>query len=239
MIEMFDFLLIRIIQWRSHVQSWGIHPLSLCCCAWLVFFWVFRFSPEPFSGTRPDPFLILARTLFGTHPDSTLFSVLARTLLKYLLGPFSSTCSDPFSVLTRIRFLLQYSPGYDPFCLGFSGTRPNLIPHLSRILWYILGYDLFSGIVLGFPWALRYSPGLDPFSFSLLWPRVQIWIPLAFSDIMPTFPSPFGQHDSFPLAFFIVVWGPNCWSFEFFTRVHFTHSLFAHHTRVSLVHSLY
>ena len=50
-----------------------------------------------------------------------------------------------FLVLAYIWSLLQYSLGYDPFCLGFSGTCLDSIPHLSHILQYSPRYDLFFG----------------------------------------------------------------------------------------------
>ena len=99
----------------------------------------FRYSPGPFSGTRP-------------HPSS----ILARTLLRYLPGPFFGTCSNPSPVLVRsffstclnpspvlarnllrysledfsvlARTLLWYLPG------TFSGTRLDPSPVLARIL---------------------------------------------------------------------------------------------------------
>ena len=65
----------------------------------------------PFLGTCLDPSLVLTRILplswyssgpfSGTHPDSTPFSVLARTLLRYSprFYPFPGTRSDPSPVL--------------------------------------------------------------------------------------------------------------------------------------------
>ena len=109
-----------------------MHPLSLCCCAWLVFF--------GFSSTHPNstPFPVLARTLLRyspgffscTYPDSTPFSVLACTLLQYSLGFFSCTYPDStlFSILAWT--LLQYSPEFYPFL----GTRLDPSPVLTRIL---------------------------------------------------------------------------------------------------------
>ena len=105
------------------------------------------YSPRPFSDT---------------HPDSTPYPVIARTLIWYSPGFYQ------FLVLTRIRSLLRYSLGYDPFCLGFSGTRPDKIPCLSRILRYSPGYDLFSGTCLDLiphlSRILRYSPRYNLFS---------------------------------------------------------------------------
>ena len=84
---------------------------------------------EPFPGTSPDPYPVLARTIFWYSPEFYLF--------RYSLGFY------PFPILTQIQSLLRYSPRYDPFCLEFFGTCPDLIPHLSRILQYSPEYYFF------------------------------------------------------------------------------------------------
>ena len=101
---------------------------------------------------------------------------------------------------------------------------------------------IFLGIVPEFPLfssALRLDlislPKTRPIFSYLFWHRVQI--PLAFSCSVPgSFsPSVIMAHS---LSLFMVVWGQNCWSLEFFTRVHFTHS-FLHFAFVthSFIHS--
>nr|CAN71210.1 hypothetical protein VITISV_031836 [Vitis vinifera] len=140
-----------------------------------------RYSLGPFSGTHLDSFpvltwiLPLSRYLPGpfssTHPNS--FPVLTRILLlsRYLPGPFSSTHLDSTPFLVLAWTLLRYLPEYDSFYLGFFGTRLDSIPHLSRILLYSFGYDLFSDIVLGFLHLFQHH----------------IRFPLVFSGIMSRF----------------------------------------------------
>ena len=89
-----------------------------------------RYSPEPFSGTRPYPtFPIPTRTLLrysseshlsGTHPDPS--SVLVRIIhFRYSPGPFSGTRLDPtFPVLVWIP-PFRYSPVF-----YIPGTLPDL-----------------------------------------------------------------------------------------------------------------
>ena len=196
-----------------------------------------RYQPRfyPFPGTRLYSFLVLTRTLLryslgfylfpGTRPYPSL--VLARNLplSRYSPVPFSGTRPEStifryspefyhFLVLTRIRSFLQYSPDMilsvldspilarirSPVCLVFFGTRPDTISSPVSCPDFLT----FSSITFGFLYSSLVS------------------CPDSFSFLRQCAPSPFDQHDSFPLAFFIIVWGQNCWSFEFFTRVHFT-----------------
>ena len=149
-IEMFDFLLIQIIQWRSHVHT-GAYTLFLYVVVLGQLFFGF----------------------FGTRPNSTPFPVLAQNLLRYSPRnlPFFGTCPQStlfwyllefyhFSVLARIRSLLRYYPEYDLFCLGFSNTHPDSIPRLSCILWYSSRYDLFFGTRLDTILSVLDSPVL-------------------------------------------------------------------------------
>ncbi|KAL6329685.1 hypothetical protein AAG906_027209 [Vitis piasezkii] len=87
-------------------------------------------------------FFLSLRAFFGTAP---VFSVLARTLLRYLPEAFSH--SGPFSkILEFYPFRLTRIP---PFCITDStcfGTCPNPSPVLAQIKSLI-----FPGIVIGSP----------------------------------------------------------------------------------------
>ena len=101
----------------------------------------FRYLPGTFSGTCPDPSPVLARSFFGTCSNPSL--VLTRNLLRYSPGPFSGTRLN----FTRFR----YSPGFHHFSVLariplFFGTCPNPSPVLARIKSLI-----FPGIVIGSP----------------------------------------------------------------------------------------
>nr|CAN60879.1 hypothetical protein VITISV_022398 [Vitis vinifera] len=99
-----------------------------------------RYSPGPFSGTRPE--------LFRYLPEA--FSVLARNLLQYSPGPFSSTRPEPF----------RYSP--EPF----FGTRPDPSPVFARTL---LRYSPGAFSVLARS-LLLYSPeAFSVLARTLLW----------------------------------------------------------------------
>ena len=82
----------------------------------------------PFSGTRPNPSPVLARTLLRYSPGA--LSVLARTLFRYLPEPFSGTRPEPSLVL--VRTLLWYSPGFHHFSV------------LSRTLLRYYLYDIWG-----------------------------------------------------------------------------------------------
>ncbi|KAL6329695.1 hypothetical protein AAG906_027247 [Vitis piasezkii] len=141
-------------------------------------------------------------------------------------------------------------PGFDPFCFGFSGIVPGFDPSCFGFSDIVPGFDPscfgFSGIMLGFdpsclgsPSPLLSSTGIS-FAFqrscgSLIFSRLRS-IPLAFSNSVPgSFsPSVIMAHS---LSLFMVVWGQNCWSFEFFTRVHFTLASLALRTCESLPNS--
>ena len=108
---------------RARVRSPEFHHFP-------VLTWTFlRYSPGPFSCTRPDLSPVLARILpiFGTRPNPS--PVLARTLFWYSpkFYPFSVLAWIPPFFGTRLdstvfRYLLE----------PFSGTCPNQIPNLSR-----------------------------------------------------------------------------------------------------------
>ena len=136
------------------------------------------------------------------------------------------------------------------FLLSFSTSRSDFLYFLLHRAWilylsrkHIRFSPIFSGTVPGFPLFSPTSsldlislPKTRPIFSYLFWHRVQI--PLAFSGSVP------GSFNSsvivaHSLSLFMVVWGQNCWLFEFFTRVHFTHSLLALCIHDSLVHSLY
>ena len=144
-------------------------------------------------------------------------------------------CPDTLVIL-RLSGIVPRSPSHS---CGSATSCPN---------------PIFSGIVSGFPLIFPdivprfplFSPasGLDliflletRLVFSYLFLH-SVQISLAFFGSVPGSFSPLVIMAHF-LSLFMVVWGQNCWLFEFFTRVHFTHSLFALCIRNSLVHSLY
>ena len=154
---------------RARVRSPEFHHFPVLARTLL------RYSPGPFSGTRPDftRFRYSLGPFSGTHPDFTRF--------RYLPETFSGTRPDPFSVLARsffgtcpkpspvlTRSFLRYSPG------PFSGTRPNFtrfryspgFHHFSVLAWIPLFFGtcpnpspvlarikslIFTGIVIGSP----------------------------------------------------------------------------------------
>ena len=185
--------------------------------------------PSHFGGSPtsyPDPLVILR--LSGIVPRSPSHS-----------GGSSASCPNPLFSGIVSDFIL-YFPAPCPNFLCFLWHRTWIL-YLSRKC--VRCSLIFSGTVPGFPLfssALRLDLISLPetrqvFSY-LFWHHVQI--PLAFSGSVPwSFsPSIIMVHS---LSLFMVVWGQNYWSFEFFTRVHFTHSLLALCIRDSLVHSLY
>ena len=106
---------------------------------------LFRYSPRPFSNTRPKS------TIFRYSPRIYSFPILAQIIPFF--GTHLDTISSP--ILDRIRSLLRYSTRYDLF----SSTRLDTIffvldspvlariwSFLSRILRYSPRYDLFSCI---------------------------------------------------------------------------------------------
>ena len=138
---------------------WGIHPLSLCCCAWLVFLGfsvlsrtLLRYSPWPFFGTHLD------FTLFQYSPDPS-------PILTQILPHFdtrSNTISSPASCLDFLRFfgtlpdLIHFPSVYS----GLVSESPDLFQHH---VWFPL---VFSSIMSRF---LYLSPTLclDPLVHSV------------------------------------------------------------------------
>ena len=134
---------------------------------------------------------------------------------------FPTSCSDPLVIPTTLWHHAE-----------------------SPIFWHRVRFSfIFLDIVPEFPLFSPASrldlislPKTGPVFSYLFWHHVQI--PLAFSGNVPGsfYPSVIMAHS---LNLFMVVWGQNCWSFEFFTRVPLTHSLLALCIHDSLVHSLY
>ena len=173
---------------RPDFHLFGTHP-DFTLLRYLPGFLLFWYSPgSNLSGTHPDPssvlarippfwhspgfqpFSVLARSFFGTSPDSTFlalarilpFPVLARTFLWYLPGfhlslvlvQISTFWHSPgfylssvlaristFPVLARISTFLALAQ-----ILPFPGTHPNPSPILTQIppFQYSPGFHLFG-----------------------------------------------------------------------------------------------
>ena len=184
---------------------WGIHPLSLCCCAWLVFLGfsvlsrtLLRYSPGfySFPDTRPDHSSILALTLFRYSPR--FYQILGTRsdpspVLPWI-PPFFSTLSDPFSIFTRILPLSWYSP-WPFFGTHLDFTLFQYSPDPSPILTQILPhFDTRSNTIS--------SPAscLDFLRFFGTLPDL-IHFPSVYSGLVSESPDLFQHHVWFPLVF--------------------------------------
>ena len=125
---------------------------------------------------------------------------------------FFSTCPD--STFPDIRLdstLLQYSPGYDPFCLGFFDTHSDSTPFR-----YSPRYDLLSGTHPDTILFVLDSPVL-----------ARIWSPvcLVFSDT---------RLDKISSLIVAQIWSFLSWIFRYSPGLDpFSFSLLQHHVRIS------
>ena len=167
----------------GHTPSFFV-LLCLASFFWVFRYWpgfyLFRYSPKPFFGTRPNPSPVLARIwpFSGTCPDPS--PELAQTFFRYLprFYPFPGTRPDPSFVLART--FLRYSLGFYPSPVlvwtlfrysprPFSGTRPDCTPFsvLARTLfWYSFGpfFGTCPNLIPRLYRILQYSLGYDFFS---------------------------------------------------------------------------
>ena len=177
-------------------------------------------------------------------PNPLLSDIVSGFLLSFLASRLDFLCflRHRAWMLYLFRHRVWFSFIFPGIALGFPLF--SLTSCLDLISWKHIRFSpIFSGTVPGFP-LFSSASRLDLISLSktrlvfsyLFWHRVQI--PLAFSGSVP------GSFNSsvivaHSLSLFMVVWGQNCWSFEFFTRVYFTNSLLALCIHDSLVHLLY
>ena len=233
---------------------------SLASCLNPLFFSIVSGFLLSFPSSRPDFLCFLwhrARIpqsfwrLFGIVPESPIFQHHVRFPFIFPGNaprfPFFSPtlCSDPLviSATLRHRARIPYFPTLCPISFYLSRYRARISFVFSSIVPRSPSHSdsssascpnpLFSCVVSGF--LLSFQASCPDFVY-LFWHRVQI--PLAFFGSVPgSFsPSVIMAHS---LSLFMVVWGQNCWSFEFFTRVYFTNSLLALCIHDSLVHLLY
>ena len=172
--------------------------------------------PNPlFFGIVSD-FLLFFPT---SGPISFVFSSIVSGSPSHSSGS-SASCLNPLFFDIVSSFLLSFPAS----CPNFL-VIPAAFRHRARIPYFPTSCPIFFYLSRHRAWILYLSRKRVRFS-----PIFSGSVPGSFS------PSVIMAHS---LSFFMVLWGQNCWSFEFFTRVHFTHSLLALCIHDSLVHSLY